>query len=364
MDEIHAPPQAILRPSREIHDDPEQQLELVPCRSRGQPRLSNRELREYTSMLPLARFLTLLMSRPNYSIDLPLHNDQPLQCPLPVQKILRNAQDPTLENTGVRHRNVPRNDPDQMTQNPETGNQRAEAAEGDLGDTQLDPRILSHESRKKELFKLLEPVLGSDNSDSSSVLLCWGKESRCHIVPVKIPDSADDVAIWQEIRRVWYTHRGGWRARLGLFSVRKVDIVNVRPVHSASKFGANGANRYHKVSIAGRGKLKGGFVGTYTTEDIVAEKRRLEKIIANYHPQVDESGYCEYNPSTGVVDCSYNCISSYQEDEECPEMEFRWTKRKLLRLNKTRPFLTLAFYDPGVAAVNKLLDGEVINRHW
>lgn len=155
--------------------------------------------------------------------------------------------------------------------------------------------------------------------------------------------------------------------RLGLFSVRKVDIVNVCLVHSASKFAANGANRYHKVSIAEREKCKGGFVGTYTTEDITAEKRRLEEIIANYQPQEDnedEIGYCEYSPSTGGVDCSFNCISSYQDFEECREMEFRRTKRKLLRLNKMRPFLALAFSDPGVAAVNNLLDGEgIINRH-
>lgn len=135
-------------------------------------------IREYARLLPVARlllFLILEILKPNYSTDLPLPNDQPLQCSLLMQKIPRNARDATLQNTGVRHRNASINDPDQITQNPETGNRRAEATEGDLEDTQLDPRTLRHESRRKELFELLGPILGSDNSNSSSVLLCWGK---------------------------------------------------------------------------------------------------------------------------------------------------------------------------------------------
>jgi hypothetical protein len=96
-----------------------------------------------------------------------------------------------------------------MIQSTETGNQRAEAAWRDLGVTAkewgwnvLDTRKASHKRRKKELQEILEPVLGSDDSDSSSIFLCWGKDNRCHVVPVKIPNSADDVTVWQEIRRV------------------------------------------------------------------------------------------------------------------------------------------------------------------
>jgi hypothetical protein len=362
MDEIHAPTQAILRPSREIHDDPEQQLELVPCRSRGQPRLSNRELREYASILPLAKFLTLLMPDP---VDLPLFNTQSPQLPFSVQKVAPNTLGSTLQGGGIRRRNVPANP---IAERAKTEGQRAEAVEGDPGDSfpfvVEDDRTLRHERRRKELLKILEQVLGLDNSIYSSfIFLCWGKEARCHIFPVKIPDSADDVAIWQEIQRVWYAHRGGWRKHLGIFSVPRVDIVEVRPVHSASKTAVKVTNRYHKVSIAGRGKRKGGFVGTYTTEDVDAERRRLEEIITNYQPQVDGFDCCEYNPSTGGVDCSSDCISGIVDFAECPEREFCRAARKLSRL-KMRPFLTLAFSDPGVAAANKLLDGEVVNRHW
>lgn len=199
MNEIHAPAQASLRTTREkIHDDPEQQLELVPCRSWGQSRLHKLTVLQYTGLPSVPRLLTIFVP------ELPRFNTQPPQLLLPVQKVAPNPVVATPQSSVVRRRHVLDNP---TTRNTKTENQKSEAAEGDLGDTQLDPRILSHESRKKELLKLLEPVLGSDNSESSSIFLCWGKESRCHIVPVKIPDSADDVAIWQEIRRVWYAHR-------------------------------------------------------------------------------------------------------------------------------------------------------------
>jgi hypothetical protein len=207
--------------------------------ARDQPRLTNRELRKYASLLPLARFLTLLMpemSKPNYSVDLPLLGTQPPQLLLPVQKVAPNPVGATPQSRGVRRRHVLNNPPTESTR---TENQKSEAVEGDPGDTFTfvvrDGRTVRHERRQKELLEILEPVLVSDDSNSSSILLCWGNKNRCRIIPVKIPDSADDVAIWQEIQRAWYAHRGGWRKRLGIFSVRRVDIVEVRPVHRASK---------------------------------------------------------------------------------------------------------------------------------
>ncbi|PMD37950.1 hypothetical protein L207DRAFT_431552 [Hyaloscypha variabilis F] len=227
-------------------------------------------------------------------------------------------------------------------------NQRGEAAGRRSGRKLniLDPRKASHERRKRELLEILEPVLGSDDSDSSSIFLCWGKDNRCHIAPVKIPNSADDVTIWQEIRRLWYAHRGDWRKRLNLFGVREVRIV--------------------EISIAGR-ELKGKqrtnhkrFVGTYTTEDLAAEKGRLEQTIASYDPQEFP---CPYNPSTGRVNCFSSCISYQLDGITCPEQTLYQARRELSRLNM-RPFLTLAFSDPGVATVNGLLEGEgVINTH-
>jgi len=154
------------------------------------------------------------------------------------------------------------------------------------------------------------------------------------------------VTIWQEIRRLWYAHRGDWRKRLNLVGVREVRIV--------------------EILIAGP-ELKGKqrtkhkrFVGTYTTEDLTAEKGRLEQTIASYDPQEFP---CPYNPSTGQVNCFSSCISYQLDGIICPEQTLYQAQRELSRLSM-RPFLTLAFSDPGVAAVNGLLDGEgVINTH-
>ncbi|OCK84688.1 hypothetical protein K432DRAFT_458980 [Lepidopterella palustris CBS 459.81] len=79
----------------------------------------------------------------------------------------------------------------------------------------VEARTVNHERRKKELLEVLEPALGLDGSDTSTIFVCWGKENRCHIVPVQIPNFANDVAIWQAIRRAWYKHR--WEGMVDLF---------------------------------------------------------------------------------------------------------------------------------------------------
>lgn len=84
----------------------------------------------------------------------------------------------------------------------------------------------SHERRKSELGKALEPILG-DAQGAASVTLCWGERHRCHIIPVNIADSGDEVAAWDKIQGEWYAYRGKWRRYLPFFGVRQVDIVEV-----------------------------------------------------------------------------------------------------------------------------------------
>lgn len=83
----------------------------------------------------------------------------------------------------------------------------------------------SHESRKSDLGKALEPMLGDDRS--ATILLCWGAKHHCHIFPVNIENPTDEVAVWQEIHWAWYCYRGHWRRYLPFFGVREVDIVKV-----------------------------------------------------------------------------------------------------------------------------------------
>jgi hypothetical protein len=122
------------------------------------------------------------------------------------------------------------------------------------------------------------------------------------------------------------------------------------------------ANRHLKISIAGQEpkgkqhrKHQGRCIGAYTTEDLAAKKRRLEQIIADHDPQEFP---CQYNPSTGQMYCDWNCVSLFT-NEICAETACYDAERELLRLNM-RPFLTLAFSDPGIAAMNDLFNGECI----
>ncbi|PKX89302.1 uncharacterized protein P174DRAFT_435409 [Aspergillus novofumigatus IBT 16806] len=183
----------------------------------------------------------------------------------------------------------------------------------------------SHEGRKSDLGKALEPMLG--DGISASALLCWGEKHRCHITPVNIANSMDEVAVWREIQRAWYTYRGHWRRYLPFFGVSQVDIVKLNS----------------KVSIAGlrsEGNMQPVFVGMYTEEDLGAERRQLEEVITNYQPQ---DYPCKYNLST--------------DDAECPEEKYHEAQRRLSLLD-TRSLLTLFFSDARLAALNGLLNRE------
>jgi hypothetical protein len=133
------------------------------------------------------------------------------------------------------------------------------------------------------------------------------------------------------------------------------------------QMGLTGITRFQ--SQGGR-NVKGDLLGLMPPRISLPENDDWKGPLRITIPPGDESGYCKHNPSTGEVDCCYTCccdtcLCSVAQLHECPEEMFRWRKRKLLRLNKTRPFLTLALSDPGIAAVNNLLDTTgVINRHW
>jgi hypothetical protein len=112
------------------------------------------------------------------------------------------------------------------------------------------------------------------------------------------------------------------------------------------------------MSIAGLksgGKIKPIYTGMYTTEDLDGERRRLEEIITNYRPQEPP---CQYNLSTGRVDCFLdNCVSYIIDDAECPEQKYHNAQRELSRLH-TRSLLTMFFSDPRLAALNGFLNRE------
>ena len=96
----------------------------------------------------------------------------------------------------------------------------------------VDMREERHNTRKMEILETLAPLINSDQADYSFVLLCWGKPNHCHIIPVKVPNSTDNMTVWQEIRRGWYASRGGRRTYMPLLDVRQVRIVDVSPARN------------------------------------------------------------------------------------------------------------------------------------
>lgn len=89
-------------------------------------------------------------------------------------------------------------------------------------------REVRHKKRVQKLLDLLDPVLSSEDSDESVVFLCWGKEERCRIIPVRVADQTDEADLLLKLRKAWYSHRGPWREWLRpLFDIDKVEIVKV-----------------------------------------------------------------------------------------------------------------------------------------
>ncbi|KAF2020132.1 hypothetical protein BU24DRAFT_419704 [Aaosphaeria arxii CBS 175.79] len=228
-----------------------------------------------------------------------------------------------------------------------------------------------NKKRKEEIIDILKPISDGDDIHSYSILVCWGRQGHCQILPVKIAYTANDVAVWQELRRVWYAQRGFWRSLLPFLSAR-VEVV--------------------EISITGRGSpgtAETTFIGTYRNDHLSAEESRLRNFTANYVPQGNPSlserrypynqyasdygySYDQYQrkpgcrchpsapyPSEGIVRCGQRCRSLYSDIRTCPGQEWCDATTKLLRF-QMRWYLSLAFSCPNIAAGNDLLDAEDI----
>lgn len=82
-----------------------------------------------------------------------------------------------------------------------------------------------HKTLVDALKEALKPML-ADNG-SPMVLLCWGEKSNCTISPITVSSAEDEVTIWREINRCWYTRKGYWRKHIPGFNVTGVDVVKV-----------------------------------------------------------------------------------------------------------------------------------------
>lgn len=82
-----------------------------------------------------------------------------------------------------------------------------------------------HSLRKDQLQRVLDPLL---SGSSSTLLLCWGQEDRCRVIPVKISDSADSEAQWNETQCAWNKQNAKWRSWLPWYGVKRVVVGQVR----------------------------------------------------------------------------------------------------------------------------------------
>lgn len=121
-----------------------------------------------------------------------------------------------------------------------------------------------------------------------------------------------------------------------------------------------------KISIAGQ-KLANDhrstgieYVGIYNSEDLVAKRKHLEQVIADYKPQ---DWPCPYKASTGAVYCHDDCVTSYADYAECPERT-KFRAERELSLLSLRPILTQCFFQAKIAVHNHLLSRErLIHGH-
>jgi hypothetical protein len=229
MDGIRRPTTAVVRQPREINYDQEQQSETTPF---SRTRFSKWK-QEHRISPQITRILTIIMSelpRPRYISVLPYFSIQPTPQPPSTEILALSALG--HQDVGPRRRNISAY---QTTEHTGTGDQRAQASGGKPPNVSkkgsrkiVNTQKAKHEKRKKEILEILEPILNGEDLHSYSILLCWGKRSHCQILPVKIAHSADDVDVWQEVRRTWYAHKGDWRRLLPFFGIREVNIVDVR----------------------------------------------------------------------------------------------------------------------------------------
>ena len=210
MDPINPPEQVLLKEQREIYEDREQQSGIISFQYHGRSH-SQAWWRHHFAHL-LRR--DLLWPRNSPSLPFTMQSSQPF--PL-KEGITLSSLDSSLQGLQPHRDRAPAH---QAIRRRKVGNRVTKTS---------DVREERHKARQGKISEMLAPLINTDHTDHSVVLLCWGKPNKCHIIPVKIPISADAVAVWQEIRRGWFAHRGGWRKRAPLLGVRQVDIVDVRP---------------------------------------------------------------------------------------------------------------------------------------
>lgn len=70
------------------------------------------------------------------------------------------------------------------------------------------PANRSYQSQKKKKKKNCKHTGADAWQNVSPILICWDEKGLCHIVPVIVAGSADEVTAWREISRTLYAFKG------------------------------------------------------------------------------------------------------------------------------------------------------------
>lgn len=205
---IHTPLGAVTRQQPCVEDDPEKQLSSIP-------------LGASTSLLQLSGPLP---SRPPQA-RLP---DRVQHDPSSVSQLSKRAAKNPVTGIGSNPRGHERRrevGSSNMSTEVDCGNVEENGVLGQFEDTFSPKSYPYHALRKEQIQRVLDPLI---HPGSSSLLLCWGKEECCRIIPAQIPDSADSTAQWNEAQSVWNQHNMKWKSRLPCYGVKGVTVVEVR----------------------------------------------------------------------------------------------------------------------------------------
>lgn len=205
---IHTPLGVVTRQQPCVEDDPETQLSSIPLGA-------STSLLQLSGPLPSKPPQTRLSDRVQHD-------------PSSATQLSERATENLVTGMGSnprrrrrRRRRVVKSS--NMSTGADCGNVEKNEVPGWYEDTSSPES--NHVLRKEQIKKVLDPLI---RPGSSSLLLCWGKEECCRIIPAQIPDSEDSTAQWNEAQSVWNQHTMKWKSRLPCYGVKGVTVVEVR----------------------------------------------------------------------------------------------------------------------------------------
>ncbi|KAI1776806.1 hypothetical protein F4818DRAFT_359959 [Hypoxylon cercidicola] len=202
---------------------------------------------------------------------------------------------------------------------------------------------------KNEILEYLQPMLASDGRQACNILVCWGKDTRCDIFPVRVSPEADDTENWRAINEAWYQRRGSWRKYIPMFGVRAVEKVKISILSQLH----DPRSQKHEIRFRGRYRC------------LANEMKEAEEQLNSINT---DGCFCYVNG--GAVRHGFECRARwecYLEDIQldfedirppsCPANDFYEAKMELSRL-ELRSFFLSAFLDTNATTVNHLLSYE------